>query len=294
MRRRPAPAEFARSNLPPALAWEAQTNGGAAAAVAAHEFWYHTIDVAPGVTTPGWFDLRPVVDHMPWPDLTGKRCLEVGPYDGFLSFEMERRGAAEVVAADIGSPWEWDWPVRSRESGPRAVAAMSGERTGEGFRIAAGILGSRAKRVEISAYDLSTDNVGEFDFVVCGSLMLHLRDPVRAMEAIRGVCRGSFLSAETVSIGLRSVFRRPAARLRGGDRCQWWIPNPAGHALMVEAAGFRIERAVRPYAIPLGPAHPARRTRLRASPEHWFAAPVTRGLGVPHAALLARPEAPGS
>ena len=128
MRRRPALAEFARSNLPPALAWEAQTNGGAAAAVAAHEFWYHTIDVAPGVTTPGWFDLRPVVDHMPWPDLTGKRCLEVGPYDGFLSFEMERRGAAEVVAADIGSPWEWDWPVRSRESGPRGSSLLAGDR----------------------------------------------------------------------------------------------------------------------------------------------------------------------
>ena len=28
-------------------------------AVDDHPFWYHTIDVAPGVTTPGWFDLRP-------------------------------------------------------------------------------------------------------------------------------------------------------------------------------------------------------------------------------------------
>jgi hypothetical protein len=25
--------------------------------------WYHTIDLAPGVTTPGWFDMRPYVKH---------------------------------------------------------------------------------------------------------------------------------------------------------------------------------------------------------------------------------------
>jgi len=29
-----------------------------------HPFWYHTIEIMPGVVTPGWFDLRPVVG---WP-----------------------------------------------------------------------------------------------------------------------------------------------------------------------------------------------------------------------------------
>lgn len=260
------------------------------AAVASNPFWYHAMEVAPGVETPGWFDLRPIVEKMPWPDLRGKRCLEVGPYDGFLSFEMERRGAAEVVAADIGSPWDWDWPLRSRTSGPEVVAAASGERTGRGFETAKRILGSAAERVEISAYDLSPENVGTFDFVVCGSLMLHLRDPVRALEAIRGVCRERFLSAETISLGLTVAHRKPAARLLGGDRCQWWIPNPAGHRLMLRAAGFEIERRAAPYAIPLGPAHPSRGKLLKASREHLLAAPVTRGVGVPHSAALCRPD----
>src|SRR6266496_2314073 len=93
----------------------------ARAAVAANPHWYHTIDVAPGVETPGWFDLRPIVDRLPWPDVRGRRCLDVGPYDGFLSFELERRGAAEVVATDIGSPNDWDWPYASRTSGPEIV-----------------------------------------------------------------------------------------------------------------------------------------------------------------------------
>jgi len=239
--------------------------------------------------TPGWFDLRPVVARMPWPDLRGKRCLEVGPYDGHLSFEMERRGAAEVIAADIGSPSEWDWPWRSRTKGPQVIAAMSGERTGEGFRIAKETLGSGVERVEVSAYDLHPDNVGTFDFVVCGSLLLHLRDPVRALEAIRGVCTGQFLSAETISPALTMVHGpRPAARLQGGELCQWWIPNPAGHRSMLEAAGFEVQSTVRPYAIPFGPAHPK-----GAGPKVWpgrlLTAAVTGAVGVPHVAALCRP-----
>src|SRR3954449_1037051 len=71
--------------------------------VAKHPLWYHTMELAPGVVTPGWFDLRGVVDSLPWPDVHCNRCLDVGPYDGLLSFELERRGAAEVLAVDIGS-----------------------------------------------------------------------------------------------------------------------------------------------------------------------------------------------
>lgn len=258
-------------------------------------FWYHAMSLAPGVETPGWFDLRPVVDRMPWPDLRGKRCLEVGPYDGFLAFEMERRGASEVVICDIGSPAGWDWPYRTRSTGPAGVAAISGERTGAGFEVAKEILGSSVQRLEVSAYDLDPTELGSFDFVLCASLLLHLRDPVRALEAIRGVCEGRFLSAETIDVPLTlSSPRRPAARLRGGDRCQWWIPNRAAHAKMVEAAGFRTVQATRPYAIPLGPGHPAHEQEegLRSRLGRLAMAPLLGGQGVPHSALLCVPDAP--
>ena len=89
-------------------------------AVAARD-WYHTLELAPGVVTPGWFDLRPVAPRLPWPDLTGKRCLDVGTFDGFWAFEMERRGAAEVVAADILDPLQWDWPAGAENCGGRGA-----------------------------------------------------------------------------------------------------------------------------------------------------------------------------
>src|SRR6266542_4227201 len=91
-------------------------------AVASRPVWYHTLELAPGLVTPGWFDLRPIVQLMPWPDVRGKRCLDVGTYDGFLAFEMERRGAAEVLAVDIDDHSKWDWPPDVRQYGGEELA----------------------------------------------------------------------------------------------------------------------------------------------------------------------------
>ena len=79
--------------------------------------WWHTIEVAPGIVTPGGWDLRPTSAQLPWPDVSGKRCLDVGTMDGFWAFELERRGAAEVVATDIG-PAHSDVPARLTAQGP--------------------------------------------------------------------------------------------------------------------------------------------------------------------------------
>jgi hypothetical protein len=73
--------------------------------------WYHSLDLAPGVVTPGMFDHRPHLARYPLPpDLSGKRCLDVGTMDGFWAFEMERRGAASVVAIDLDDPDDLDDP----------------------------------------------------------------------------------------------------------------------------------------------------------------------------------------
>jgi tRNA (mo5U34)-methyltransferase len=246
--------------------------------------WYHTIELPDGSATPGWFDLRPIVGRMPFPDVRGMRCLDVGTYDGFLAFELERRGAREVVATDVSDHGDWDWPARMRERGPAALAQIAGGK-GRGFEVARELLGSSVRKVELSAYDLSPELVGTFDVVVCGSLLLHLREPVRALEAIRSVCAGSFLSAEQVELGLSLRHpRTPVSRLNAeAELCQWWLPNVAAHRQMLVTAGFRVQRATRPYAIPFGAAHPAVAPRL-------LRRVAAGGQGVPHAAALARPD----
>ncbi len=264
-------------------------------AVARHPLWYHTMELAPGLVTPGWFDLRTVVDLLPWPDVRGKRCLDVGPWDGFLAFELERRGAAEVVAADIADHRDWDWPIRRRNQGPEAFAAIAGGEIGRGFEIAREALGSGVERLEVSVYDLSPEAVGKFDVVVCGSLLLHLRDPVRALEAIRGVCGECFLSSETIRLALTIRHpRRAVADFSAGENCQWWLPNLAAYRELVRSAGFELERASRPFSIPLGAGHPDRAPSSRriAMPRALarLGPTLVPGSGSVHqAAVLARP-----
>jgi len=258
--------------------------------VAANPFWYHTMEVSPGVTTPGWFDLRPIVDRLPWPEVAGRRCLDVGTSDGFLAFELERRGASEVVATDLPDHERWDWPVSVRARGVEHLREVAGPDKGVGLRVARELMGSSIEPLELSAYELSPETVGRFDVVVCGSLLLHLREPLRALEAIRSVCQGHLLCTNEVDLPLTVLGRRaPLARLDGVNDVQWWLPNPAGHRRMLESAGFVVERQTGVYAIPFGDGRPPRVLSVRRLVKRVVRRLVAGGDGVPHHALLARP-----
>src|SRR3954467_6502698 len=116
--------------------------------------WYHTIDL-PGGVTPGEYDLRGIVDRLPWPDsLKGRRCLDVGSRNGFYAFEMERRGAAEVVSLDVDDPADLKLPANA----PAPEAIADEVRTGnEVFELAREALGSHVQRVYRSVYALDPE-----------------------------------------------------------------------------------------------------------------------------------------
>jgi tRNA (mo5U34)-methyltransferase len=258
--------------------------------------WYHCIDLPDGTVTPGAFDLRPSTEVVPLPArLDGLRCLDVGTWDGFWAFEMERRGAAEVVAIDIEDPERWDWPPRERLRERRGGLAVLADRKppGAGFAAAAQALGSSARRVDRSIYDLDPDVDGRFDVVFVGSLLLHLRDPVGALDRVRGVCSGHAVIADTVE-AVPSLLRpnTPTARLEGAERPWWWLPNRAGLHQMIRSAGFEILEATGLYYVPTGPGHAT--TRARDLPRRLLSAGgreeiVTALRGVPHTAVRARP-----
>lgn len=196
--------------------------------------WYHELELPTGRTS-GLFDLDGVRTAVPWPDLTGRRCLDVATFDGYWAFEMERRGAAEVVAVDVGRSRDFDWLPRRREDAHDVV-------TGDGFRHAAHQLGSRVDRRTCNVYELTPEELGTFDVVVLGALLLHLAAPFAALERIRQVCRGTFISIEQVDARLSTLSPRRPAMALPGDRFPWvWaVPNLAGHARMLTQAGFDV------------------------------------------------------
>ena len=252
--------------------------------------WYHTLELAPGVVTPGWFDLRPLAPTLPFPSLTGARCLDVGTFDGFWAFEMERRGASEVIAVDLLDPRQWDWPYGADDAIVEAIGER--KRAGSGFELAAKCLDSKVERHDMSVYDISPDRLGEFDFVYVGSLLLHLRDPVRALEQVRSVCRGSLLLVDAIDLTLTLRHpRRAVASLDGRGRPWWWKPNQATLVRMVEAAGFTLTALPQRVLMPPGGGQNRSRPRLRqlrhrAAREGLFHA----WRGDPHVAISARPR----
>jgi tRNA (mo5U34)-methyltransferase len=249
--------------------------------------WYHSIEVAPGLVTPGWQDCRqPAAAILP-PRLDGLRCLDVGTFDGFWAFEMERRGAAEVVAIDILDESRWDWPARAAAATREAIARRKGE--GDGFLIAREALRSNVERLDVSVHELDPSEHGEFDLVYLGSLLLHLRDPIGALERVRAVCSGRLVAADAINAMLSRI-PVPLARLDGVGRPYWWEPNPKAFARMVFSAGFDIIDGPTRFRIPAGkglPPVPISRATIADGEARELI--FSSRFGDPHAWLVATP-----
>lgn len=168
--------------------------------------WFHSIDLGTGVVTPGLDNTRERLDILQIPrDLTGQTVLDVGAWDGFFSFECERRNARRVVAADS---FAWN---------------SSGWSTTDGFEPARQTRGSKVEDIDIDVLDLAPGRVGTFDLVLMLMLgvLYHMRHPLLALEAVSSVT-GRQLIVETHV-----------------DR---WGPNPQAIAGMLRTCGFtRVE-----------------------------------------------------
>jgi tRNA (mo5U34)-methyltransferase len=200
----------------------------------AERSWFHQIELAPGVVTPGVEDTRRKADLIRFPkDLSGKSVLDIGAYDGYFSFEAERRNAARVLAYDHLDP------------------ELSG------FSTAKRILGSRVEHMLGSVYDLSPELVGRFDVVLFLGVIYHLRSPLLALQRVHSVCDGVMYLESQVTTGgfllngeivtspeIEKVLARipvaqffPGSELNG-DPTNWWAPSVLCLEQLLRAHGF--------------------------------------------------------
>lgn len=210
-------------------------------AVARNPAWYHTLELPGGVPTPGQVDLRKLAAKVLPADLSGQRALDIGTFDGFWAFELERRGA-EVVAIDIANVGDAEIPPNNRAAVELEAEAF-GIEIGRGFAIAAELLQSRAQRIVCKVGELTPEAIGgPVQIAFMGALLIHLRDPVAALERIRGALApgGELYQLETVSPVLTALHpRRPVARLQTLETgFNWWMPNVAALRAWLKTAGF--------------------------------------------------------
>ena len=190
--------------------------------------WWHSFELPDGTFIDGANSLsgqKTRIGQFPIPeDLSGKRVLDIGAWDGWFSFEMERRGA-EVVAID-----NWDNP-RFREMHAR--------------------LGSRVDYRQMDMYDLTPDRIGRFDVVLFMGVLYHLKHPLLALERVCDLttdlaCVDSFVLQEKHRPGEGAV-RRPIMEFYetdelGGQTDNWCGPTVACLLAFCRVAGFaRVE-----------------------------------------------------
>ncbi|MBI3801228.1 MAG: DUF1698 domain-containing protein [Deltaproteobacteria bacterium] len=126
--------------------------------------WFHSIDLGHGIVTPGRDRSSEKLEWIQLPaHLDGCTVLDIGAWDGFFSFEAERRGARRVLAVD-----SYCW-------------GGEGWGTQGGFNLARRVLSSHVEDCEIEVLDLSPERVGTFDVVLFLGVLYHMKHPQAAL-----------------------------------------------------------------------------------------------------------------
>lgn len=235
----------------------------AEAQVAGYGYWYHRIEVSPGVVTPGINDSpRSLAALGLDDDLRGKTVLDIGTRDGFFAFECERRGA-DVLAVDY----------------------LPAESTG--FGIASRLLGSRVRYLHENIYNLKPDTLGTFDVVLMLGLLYHLPDLIRALSTVRALCRSElYLETHVADEDYPDLASVPAAIFCLGDSLNadptnYWAPTTACVNAMLVECGFTVEQVTRLGNRSILKAHAASdERRYYLTIAHGEELPQDAGLGV--------------
>lgn len=188
------------------------------------KFW-HRIQLPDGTYTPGEVMHGP--DGGDWPttrfgmpnDLTGKRVLDIGAWDGFFSFEAEKRNAKYVVAAD----------------------KLQGHKEGTaGFHYAHKALNSKVEHIDFDI-DKSIDVFETFDVVLFYGVLYHITNPLLAMHNLYSLTKfgGKVLLETAMSTALHPT---PSALEfipnHEGDPTNLFYPNDGWIRTAAKHVGF--------------------------------------------------------
>ena len=187
--------------------------------------WFHSFEFPDGQYVEGvkpLSSLKREADAILGNDLTGRRVLDIGAWDGFFSFEAEQRGAAEVLATD-----HFCW---------------SGEGWGDkrGFDHAHARFASRVRSLDIPVEEHRNQELGQFDTVLLLGVLYHVKDPYRTLEAAAAMS-SDILVIETVT----ALHHDPVPAMRlftdmelDRDPTNFWAPNILALQEMCNRFGF--------------------------------------------------------
>ena len=201
--------------------------------------WWHTIDLGNGIITPGHVDQRTELAKLHLPDLTDKTVLDLGTWDGYYAFEVEKLGASRVLAVDT-------WAIGTGYAG---------------FNYARSALKSRVEMMQADVMILLPGDLGRWDVVLFLGLLYHLRHPLLALERIvELVAPDGLLVLETYTCTPEQVDREHFDEIRpalvylesdNSDPAEWKFfgPTPALVHHWLKMVGFTGETVHRDHRL---------------------------------------------
>jgi tRNA (mo5U34)-methyltransferase len=198
--------------------------------VASRPTWWHRIDFGHGIVTPGLDDSPSKLQGLELPaDLSGKSVLDIGAWDGFFSFEAERRGA-DVLATDY-----YCW-----------TGAGAGDKGG--FDIAKRVLRSKVREATVRVEDIPAASLGRFDVVLFLGVLYHSPDPLGYLRIVRSVTKGMAIietHVDLLDVNRPALAYYPGSTLNG-DATNFFGPNEGAVHGMCQDAGFSQVYTVQP------------------------------------------------
>ncbi len=174
--------------------------------------FYHSVDLPDGSSIQAQWDLRGREStYLGGVDFAGKSVLEIGPAIGHLGFWMERQGAT-VTAFELGEDHQWDFvPFENLDMAAHHASRKAHlRRLHNSWWYLRAALKARAQVVYGTVYDIEP-SLGRFDVVTLNSILLHLRDPLRAIENAASVCGDTIIITDVAE---EQFFPPSPSRLR--------------------------------------------------------------------------------
>ncbi len=202
--------------------------------------FYHVMDLPGHGRVGGEWDLRGKVDeYLGQFDFRGRSVLEVGPASGFLTAEMEHRGAA-VLALEMPPEAGWDYVPYPAET----LAPIMQDRVGtmqrlrNSFWFTHATLRLRARLAYASAYDIPAE-LGQFDVAVLACVLLHCHSPLRIVEQCARRANTLIITDmyNPALDGLRACHLLPTAENQNWHT--WWHFSPDLFVEFLRVMGFR-------------------------------------------------------
>lgn len=188
--------------------------------------WFHSFRFTDGTEFSGYKALSRLnaeADLIFRFSVSGKSVLDIGAWDGFFSFEAEKRGASRVLATDhfcwSGSPY-----------GTKA-----------GFDFVHSKLKSKVESADVDVFDLSPKRFGSFDTVLFLGVLYHLKNPLGGLEVVYSMTNEcAVIETQVDALNVRApVMRFYLGKELNNDPTNFWAPNLLCLRNMLLEVGFR-------------------------------------------------------